>query len=109
MSDYALRGKCKEMAEAAVAADTTLRLVRGWYHCPIWGDWQQHWWAVYPDSTIVDPTAAQFPSRGAGVYQEYDGLFPCEECGEMVHEQKAYFDGHHGFCNSECFARMIGF
>ena len=30
------RGKCKQMSEEAVAADPTLRLVRGHYFCPFW-------------------------------------------------------------------------
>lgn len=37
-SDYAkYRGKCKEMSEEAVAQDPSLRLVRGYYHCPFSG------------------------------------------------------------------------
>ena len=37
-SDYlTYHGRCKELAEEAVTADPTLRLVRGHYHCPIWG------------------------------------------------------------------------
>jgi len=30
------RGKCKEYCDAAVAADSTLTLVRGHYWCPVW-------------------------------------------------------------------------
>ncbi|HNV67896.1 MAG TPA: hypothetical protein PKN60_12325, partial [Bacteroidales bacterium] len=66
-SDYLkFRGKCKEMSEAAVLEDPTLRLVRGHYWCPLWDRNEQHWWCVKPDGTIVDPTARQFPSRGLG-------------------------------------------
>ena len=37
-SDYATyRGCCKEFAEQAIKEDPTLQLVRGWYHCPMWG------------------------------------------------------------------------
>lgn len=103
------RGKCKELSEAAVAADPTLRLVRGWYHCPMWGK-QGHWWCVKPDGTIVDPSVAQFPTRGAAaVYEEYDNHIDCEQCGKRVHEEDAYLDGHHAFCSDICYARCIGF
>ena len=45
-NDYLIyRGKCKEMAEAAAAEDTSLTVVRGHYLCPIWGE-QAHWWTV---------------------------------------------------------------
>jgi hypothetical protein len=49
------RGKCKEMSEAAVAADPTLTLVRGHYFCTLWGE-QAHWWCKRQDGIIVDPT-----------------------------------------------------
>jgi hypothetical protein len=40
-SNYELyRGKCKEMSEALCANDTSLTLVRGFYHDPFYGkDW----------------------------------------------------------------------
>lgn len=103
------RGRCKELSELAVAGDPTLRLVRGWYYCPIWNLEEPHWWTVRPDGEIHDPTAAQFPSGGAGDYREFAGSFPCEECGLKVAEAEAFRDGHHVFCCSGCFARCIGF
>jgi hypothetical protein len=64
--DYAkYRGRCREMSEALCAQDSTLTLVRGHYFCPFWGE-QAHWWCQRSDGTIVDPTARQFPSKGAG-------------------------------------------
>ncbi len=64
MSDYLeFRGKCKELAEEAIRADPSLRLVRGFYHCPMWGK-QAHWWAVKSDGTVVDPSVKQFPTAG---------------------------------------------
>lgn len=63
-SDYLkYRGKCKKLAEAAVAEDPTLRLVRGYYTCPMWRTTEPHWWCERPDGTIVDPTKDQFPER----------------------------------------------
>ena len=32
-----LRGRCRDLAEAACADDPPLTLVRGWYDDPIWG------------------------------------------------------------------------
>lgn len=103
------RGKCKELSEAECAKDETLRLVRGYYHCPMWGK-QCHWWCVKPDGTIVDPSVNQFPTRGAAAdYEEYDGTIECEQCGKRVTEDDASVDGHHVFCSSECYARCVGF
>lgn len=106
--DYAqFRGKCREMAEAAVAADPTLTLVRGHYLCPFWGE-QQHWWTTRPDGTVFDPTARQFPSKGAGVYVPFDGRVTCEECGKEMAEDEATIDGHHVFCSYTCYGRHVG-
>jgi hypothetical protein len=108
-SDYMkYRGKCKQMAEAAIAADPTLTLVRGFYHCPMWGE-QQHWWAVKPDGTIVDPTARQFPSKGAGTYVVFSGICTCKYCGKEVLEEEATFAGHHVYCCGECYGHDVGF
>lgn len=106
-SDYQkYRGKCKEMSEAAVAEDPTLRLVRGHYYCPIWGE-QPHWWTVRPDGTVVDPTAAQFPSKGTGEYVEFDGNITCELCQKVVREEDAYIVEHHAYCSSVCYGRDV--
>lgn len=104
-----LRGRCHELASDAVQLDPTLRLVRGWYRCPVWGD-QQHWWAEREDGTIIDPTAAQFPSAGVGRYIEYQGMLPCEQCGDAVAEDVAYLPGNGmAFCSLDCYGRCIGF
>lgn len=109
MNDYAkYRGKCREMCEELIEKDPTLALVRGWYHCPMWGR-QQHWWCKAQDGTIVDPTVKQFPTAGVGAeYEEYDGRIVCEECGKKVDEEEATLDGHHAFCSDRCYARCIG-
>lgn len=104
MPDPALRGKCEEMSRAAVAADPTLTLVRGWYYDPIWGR-EEHWWTVRPDGTIHDPTAAQFPMGGVTQwYEKYDGRFPCYGCGREVSEDDHYM----GCCSGACYGRMVG-
>lgn len=99
-SDYELfRGKCREMSEELVYKDPTLTLTRGWYHCPMWGK-QPHWWVTDANGAIIDPTARQFPSKGHGEYEEYDGYIECEQCGKRVHEDIAFFDGNHALCGN---------
>jgi hypothetical protein len=60
-----LRGKCREYSEQACLEDSTLRLCRGFYNCPIWG-LQPHWWTMRNSGEIYDPTKDQFPSHGYG-------------------------------------------
>lgn len=108
VSDYATyRGKCKEMSEALIAADNSLSLVRGYYHCPIWGK-QAHWWVKKPDGTIIDPTKNQFPSKGLGTYEEYDGTVECAECGKVIQEEDANIVGRYAFCSYTCHGRFVG-
>jgi hypothetical protein len=110
VSDYSeYRGKCKEFSEKLCEEDKTLTLVRGWYHCPIWGK-QAHWWTTKPDGTVVDPTVKQFPTKGVGAYyEEYIGIVVCEYCGVSVHEHDAYFVDQHVYCCDQHYARDIGF
>jgi hypothetical protein len=108
MSDYEkYRGKCKEMSEALAASDATLTLVRGYYHCPIWGE-QAHWWTKKPDGTIIDPSKDQFPSRGIGDYVEFDGTVECAECGKVIPEEEADIEGNYAFCSYRCHGRFVG-
>lgn len=108
-TDYAkYRGKCKGMAEAAVAANPALRLVRGHYYCPFWGE-QPHWWCVDENGEIHDPTAAQFPSKGAGEYVEFNGMISCEYCGEEVAEKDACIVHGHAYCSEKCYGHDVGF
>jgi hypothetical protein len=109
VSDYLeFRGKCKELSEAAVASDPTLRLERGYYICPVWGE-QSHWWTVRPDGEVFDPSVRQFPTAGAGgFYVPFDGMVPCFHCGtEMPEDKIGYIDGHHAFCNGDCYYRCV--
>lgn len=90
-------GRCAEYTAALAAAFPELTRVRGHYYCPTWGE-REHWWCVTPAGAIVDPTAAQFPSRGAGAYVPWDESQPeptgmCPNCGGYC------YDG--GTCCSE--------
>lgn len=108
MNDYPkYRGKCKELSEEAIAADPTLRLERGHYLCPFWGE-QPHWWTVRQDGTIFDPTKDQFPSKGMGEYIPFDGRVPCAECGKDMSEEEARFEGNYAFCSTLCACRFVG-
>lgn len=104
------RGKCKEMSEALVAENPELRLVRGHYFCPLWGTEEPHWWCVDKDGKIHDPTKLQFPSAGHGMYEEFNGMCTCSNCGNEVPEAEAVIggNGNHAFCNHTCYGRYIG-
>jgi len=107
-SDYLkYRGKCKELSEAAIALDPTLRLVRGHYYCPMWGQ-QDHWWCEKPDGTIVDPSVNQFPSKGMGEYEEFNGVCECAQCGKEVSEDEAILEGRYALCSENCRLRFVG-
>ena len=109
MSDYLqYRGRCKELSEAAVAQDPTLKLTKGHYFCPIWNSEEPHWWCVRPDGSIHDPSAKQFPSKGLGIYTEFDGTFECAECGKAVAEDDALYESNYAFCSSRCLMRFVG-
>lgn len=108
LSDYQkFRGKCKDMVDAAVAKDPTLTAVRGYYHCPMWGK-QEHWWAMREDGSILDPTKRQFPSKGAGEYEPFDGNVECAECGKVVPEDEATPNGNYAFCSYICACHFVG-
>ena len=108
-TQLSLRGQCQALAEAAVQADPTLTLVRGWYLCPVWGA-QMHWWTVRPDGTIHDPTAAQFPSDGLGEYMPFDGMIDCANCGKRIPEAEADIigNGHYAVCSYACYGQFVG-
>ncbi len=107
-NDYnKFRGKCKELSEALVASNPTLTLVRGHYWDYMWGE-QPHWWTKDPNGYIIDPSAAQFPSKGAGDYVEIDGNVECAECGKKLKEEDAIFESRYAFCSSKCLLRFVG-
>lgn len=91
--------QCAEMTLAMAAAFPELTRVRGYYHCPWWNR-RAHWWLTTPSGQIVDPTVAQFPSRGTGDYVTLDeSAAPptgqCLNCGEDAYQGDT-------FCSREC-------
>lgn len=109
MNDYQrFRGHCKELSEAAVKADPTLTLVRGYYHCPMWGK-QQHWWTTRPDGSVYDPSANQFPSKGWGVYEPFNGIVHCANCDKRMKEEEAWrLEGRYAYCSHTCYGQFVG-
>lgn len=96
-------GKCEEITAAMAEAFPELRRVRGHYHCWIWGK-REHWWLMDGDE-VVDPTAAQFPSKGEGSYVEWEGEEPtgmCPNCGEYCYDNEQV----HEHCHDE-FVRSL--
>ncbi len=82
-------GQCREVTERMAARFPELVRARGHYYCPVWGE-RCHWWLTTQDGEIVDPTAAQFPSRGQGVYTPWEEGAPeptgiCPQCGEYTY------------------------
>jgi hypothetical protein len=103
-SDYMkYRGKCKILSEEYVKEHPTATLVRGYYHCPIWGP-QQHWW-VEDNGIIIDLTRNQFPSKGLGFYESFNGITTCEVCGKQQTEAETVFggNGNHVYCSNTCY------
>lgn len=103
-----LYGRCHELSTKAVEENPNLTLVRGWYHCPIWGQ-REHWWTKDKNGIIFDPTKEQFPSKGIGEYEEFNGHFSCEYCGKSVKEEDVYAVDHHVYCSYACYGGDIGF
>lgn len=110
MSNYDLRGKCKELSEQAVKDNPNLILVRGWYHEPIWNTEEEHWWTKDKETgEIFDPTASQFPSGGmTSCYTEFTGTLSCSECGKMMTEEGMQMCGRFPVCSTECAMRLVG-
>lgn len=83
-------GQCAEITQLMITDFPELRRVRGHYYCSMWGK-RSHWWCVAPDGSVVDPTAIQFPSRGAGEYVPHEEGSPeptgkCPNCGGYCYE-----------------------
>lgn len=104
----AYRGKCKQLAEQLVQHNPQLRLARGHYYCPHWGE-QAHWWTETADGQVIDPAKDQFPSQGRGMYVEFDGMCTCEVCGKETPEAETTFggNGNHTYCSTQCYMRDV--
>lgn len=99
-------GKCAEVTLAMQQAFPELTRVRGHYYCPIWGE-RAHWWLVNTDGEIIDPTKAQFPSKGIGHYEPWpegarEPTGMCPNCGELI------YDGNY-LCNDTCYRQYVAF
>jgi len=97
-------GLCAAITATMAEEFPELRRVRGHYHCPMWGR-RAHWWLVAPDGRVVDPTVAQFPSRGTGEYEPWPEGAPeptgkCLNCGEYTY-------GGRSACTDECEAALV--
>lgn len=107
-SDYLnYRGKCREFSEQLCVENPEFKLIRGYYHCPFWGK-QPHWWCVDNNGTIIDPTKSQFPSKGIGEYEEFDGIVSCSNCGKEGKEEDFEYESNYAFCSASCHLRFVG-
>lgn len=81
-------GDCREYTYKMVATFPELETQAGFYYDLIWGE-RMHWWCKAPDGTVVDPTAAQFPTKGTGKYvhvpEEERPVGKCMGCGGLVY------------------------
>lgn len=99
-------GDCAEVTEAMAKEFPELRRVRGFYWCHTWGE-RQHWWLVDPAGVVVDPTAAQFPSKGRGCYEEVKDedlakrvpIGVCANCGGPIYADSEITDT---VCSKSC-------
>lgn len=102
------RGKCKEYSEYLACHVPELRLVRGYYTCAITGVKEEHWWCETEEGEIIDPTKYQFPSCGIGEYEEFNGFFPCEQCGRTIREGEGINIDHYIVCSHKCALNLVG-
>ncbi len=102
-------GKCAEATLSMQKEFPELIRVRGHYYDAIWGE-REHWWLKTKDGEIVDPTAAQFPTKGIlGDYEEWEEgreepIGKCMNCGEYCFESKG---GSHHACSKRCHRILI--
>lgn len=83
-------GNCQELCVEMMEAFPMLTMVRGHYYCSVWGE-RGHWWLKTDDGEILDPSAVQFPTKGNGVYVEWDESAAeptgtCPNCGEYCYD-----------------------
>lgn len=82
-------GQCDAATQRMASVFPELTRVRGHYVDGVWGE-RCHWWLTTRDGTIVDPTAAQFPSAGLGEYMPWsegndEPSGKCPNCGGYVY------------------------
>ncbi len=99
-------GKCEEYTELMAKAFPELTRVRGHYHCFDWGK-REHWWLVTKEGQIIDPTSAQFPSKGLGNYEPWiEGTK--EPTGKCIYCGGYAYDGNI-WCSDECKQKLIAY
>lgn len=104
--EHSAYGKCEEATIKMQKEFPELQRVRGFYHCPMWGQ-RTHWWLKNSDGRIIDPTGHQHPSffLGIGDYQELsDNELPigkCVNCGAYTF--KTSFSDY--ICSEDCFSQ----
>ena len=99
-------GQCERVCRAMIGEFPELILCRGHYWDFAWGA-REHWWietAAGESGEIIDPTAVQFPSKGAGIYEPLDQDAPvptgkCPNCGEYC------YNGEH--VHEECHSAFL--
>lgn len=84
---YTCAARTTEMAKAF----PELTRVRGHY-CDAACGVREHWWLVDEHGGEVDPTAAQFPTKGNGFYEIWDESLQepnamCLNCGEYFYSE----------------------
>lgn len=57
---------------------------------------------------IHDPTKDQFPSKGTGEYEEFNGIVECAQCGKEMAEEDAQFAGNYAVCSARCYGALVG-
>ncbi len=85
-------GTCGEVTALMAVQFPELTRVRGHYFCLAWGQ-REHWWLKTATGEIVDPTAGQFPSKGRGVYTEWnegdeEPTGKCMNCGDYCYREE---------------------
>lgn len=94
-------GACAEVTKSMAEAFPELRRVRGHYYCYSWGK-RTHWWLEDADGKIIDPTSAQFPSKGAGHYEPWDESQPEHNCRCMNCGETFYSPNGSAWCADSC-------
>jgi len=100
-------GKCAEVTEAMAKAFPELRRVRGHYLGAGMREPWPHWWLVDCSGAIVDPTAAQWPDQGRGMYEEHNELGPeptgkCPNCAGYCYD-------HRDLCSPTCEREYVAY
>lgn len=92
------KSKCEDL----LIENPLLKIVSGFYYCPLTSKNNIHWWCITPAGDIIDPSKEQFGYQGMGDYIQSDGLIECKECGKRVKDDDAILLGDEQFCSNHC-------